>query len=201
MKTLPIAAVAALVAVPALAAGPTEPVATPIVEPAASPVFVDRSGWSGFYAGGQLGYADVDGDVAGGDTVDGYGGTYGVHAGYNWGFGNWVVGTELEYDWADIDLDGGPDGIDSIARLKLRAGYDLGQALLYATAGPAYANAEIGGSDFSDTGWFAGVGMGYQVTDQWVVGGELLAHEFDDFDGTGVDVNATTAALRASYRF
>lgn len=56
--------------------------------------------WTGFYAGGQLGYADIDGTGA----ADGSGGTYGVHGGYNYDFGQFVLGGEVDYDKLDIDL-------------------------------------------------------------------------------------------------
>ena len=69
-------------------------------------------------------------------------GVVGVHAGYNRDLGDWVVGAEVDYDRVDANLSRGGAGgeeLDSIARLKLRAGYDLGPTLLYATAGSARA--------------------------------------------------------------
>lgn len=39
------------------------------------------------------------------------------------------------------------------------------------------------------------------MNDKWTVGGELLAHKFNDFDGSGVDADATTATIRANFRF
>ncbi len=196
MRTLSLAALAAIAAAPVMAAGPTEPAPAPVVQPAPAPVYSPSSGdWGGFYVGGQLGYADIR------DDADGDGNTYGLHAGYNWDLGNWVLGTELEYDWADIDVGDAGDSIDSITRLKLRGGYDLGRTLLYATAGAAHADADVGGASLSDTGYFFGAGVGYQLTDQWTLGGEIMSHEFDDFDNSGLDIGATTAAVRASFRF
>jgi len=166
----------------------------PVVETAPEPVFVPAevtaADWTGAYGGLNLGYGDFDEDV------DGYGGTYGVHLGYDYDFGNnWVLGGELEYDKTDIDL-GGVDA-DSIARLKLRGGYDLGKTLVYATAGAAYLDSDIG----SDSGAFAGVGVAYQVSDSFTIGGEVLENRFDDIDGSGVDADATTFNLRGSFRF
>lgn len=191
-----IAAATALAAAPAFAAGPTPVMDEPVLAPAPVPVAAPSYDWTGGYAGAQLGYGDL------GNDVNGSGALYGVHAGYNWDFGSWVLGGELDYDASEIDIDGGVDDtLDSVARVKLRAGYDLGRTLLYATAGPAWANASVGGTDLSDNGWFAGAGIGFQMTDRWVVGGEVLGHQFDDFDGTGLDVEATTATLRASFKF
>lgn len=193
MKRLSLAALAALISGPALAGGPTTPATAPVVMAPApvAPVY----DWSGFYAGGQIGYGDVSGDL------DGYGNLGGLHAGYMWDFGSYVLGAEVDYDVADLQIGGGPDAVDAVARLKLRGGLDLGRTLVYATAGAAQASATVGGTGYSDTGWFGGLGIGYQLTDQWIVGGEVLGHRFDDFDGTGLDVEATTATVRASFRF
>ncbi len=154
--------------------------------------------WSGFYAGAQLGYADVDSNGAG---LDGNGLLGGIHAGYRWDFGQYVAGAELDYDTADIDLAGGTSSVDDVARIKLMGGAEFGNTLLYATAGAAYADATVGGVDLSDDGWFIGAGMDVAVSDSLSVGGELLQHQFDDFDGTGVDLDATTIKAKVSLRF
>ena len=148
--------------------------------------------WTGFYAGGQLGYADIDGTGA----ADGSGGTYGVHGGYNYDFGQFVLGGEVDYDKLDIDL-GGAATADSVARLKLKAGYDLGKTMIYATAGAARADTSLG----SENGDFYGLGVAYKVNDQFTMGGEVLEHSFDDIAGSGVGADATTFTLRGSYNF
>ncbi len=170
--------------------------ADPIVEtPVAQPVYEAlpvTGDWTGFYGGLNLGYTDIDGS----GNADGNGNTYGVHVGYDYDFGNYVMGAELEYDKTDIDLNGGATA-DNVARLKLRAGYDLGKTLIYATAGAARLDTSFG----NDTGGFVGVGMAYKVTDSFTMGAELLEHRFDDIGGTGVDADATTFNLRGSFRF
>ncbi len=194
MRILATTSVIALTAAPVLAGSLDQPVMTeqPVVQ--AAPIAITGD-WTGGYVGGQLGYGNVD---AGG--TDGDGAFGGLHAGYQSDMGTFVVGGEVDYDFADIELDGG-GSIDNIARLKLRGGYDMGNALIYATAGAAYADADIGGSNLSDWGWLAGIGLDVKVSSNVSVGGELLYHEFDDFDNSGVDVDATTLALRASYHF
>lgn len=169
----------------------------PIVEqqPVYTPApVVAANDWTGFYTGLQLGYADVDVD----DGSDGDNGTYGFHAGYDYEFdNNFILGGELDYDKTDIDFDNGGE-VDSIARAKLKAGYDLGNTMVYATAGAA--RADINGDD--ETGPFAGIGMNYKVTDRYTVGAELLHHKFDDVSGIdGNDADATTFTVRGSLRF
>jgi outer membrane immunogenic protein len=196
-------ALAGLLAVPALAApalagGPVEPVPDPVVVAEPAPVIAPSADWSGFYAGVQLGYGDVG---SGGAGLDGDGELGGVHAGYRWDLGTAVLGVEADYDTASIDLGTGGDTLDSVARLKLTGGYDLGRTLVYATGGVAQAEATVGGASLSDTGWFLGAGVDFAVTDQWTLGGEILGHRFDDYEGTGIDLDATTLKARISFNF
>ena len=182
-------------ALPAMAGGLTEPVIEPAPAPVVEPARPDGD-WTGFYGGAALSYGDISAGA-----VDGSGALYGLRAGYDYDFGGWVLGGGLDYDWSDADLDGGVGQLDNVARLRLRAGADLGNVLLYATAGAARAEAEIGGVDLSDDGYFGGVGLDYRISPNWTVGGEILAHRFDDFDDSGVDLDATTIGVTTGFRF
>lgn len=163
----------------------------PVYAPAPLPITGD---WTGFYTGLQLGYADADGPGA----LDGDNETYGFHVGYDYDFGKYVFGGEIDYDETDISLGGGAASVDSVARLKVKGGYDLGDTLIYATAGAARADTSVG----DETGPFAGVGVSYKVTDRYTVGAEVLHHQFDDVGGlAGNDVDATTFTIRGSLRF
>ncbi|MBE0453545.1 outer membrane protein [Roseovarius autotrophicus] len=149
--------------------------------------------WTGFYVGGQLGVAFGDADFESSDeSVIG-----GVTLGYDHDFGQWVLGGALDYDFTDIDI--APNAsLEEIFRVKLRAGPKIGRGLLYGTGGYAYADSDNMGSE---NGWFIGGGYEYMVNDRFSVGGELLYHEFDGFDGTGNDVDVTTVQVRATFRF
>ena len=203
MKTTLLAASAlALAGGTAFAGGLTEPVMTaapaPVaVAPAPAPVMMAGNDWSGFYVGGQVGYGQLDATGFADDTEDM---TYGVHAGYLYDLGSVVVGGEVDYDMTDIVDDNTGIELDSVTRAKARVGYDAGSFLPYVTAGAAMAETS-GGYDGSDTGYFYGIGADYAVTDSIRVGAEALRHEFEDFDGTGTDIEATTASLRVSYSF
>lgn len=185
-----------LVSGPALAGGllapAPEPAAPPVPAAAPAPVLPVGGDWTGGYAGAQLGYGDINGSGgADGDDV-----LYGVHAGYRYDFGTFVLGGEVDYDFADIDLNGAAE-VDNVARLKLQAGYDFGRTLGYFIAGVAEVDTSIG----SESGEFYGIGVAYQINARYSVGAELLEHNFDDIGGTGVEADATTLTVRGSIRF
>ncbi len=167
-----------------VAQAPADPVLAPVVPVVAS------TDWTGGYAGLQLGYGDVDNAGTSGDGVIG-----GAFVGYNYDFGNYVLGGEFDASASDISV-GGID-VDSVYRLKLRAGYDAGPALIYAVAGGANVQTSAG----DDSGYVAGLGVDYKVTDRVTVGGEYLYHNFDSFAGTGASADFNTFSARVAYNF
>ena len=182
-------------AAPAFAGGLDEPiVAAPVM--VAPPAGTD---WTGFYVGGQVG--TLNAEVV--DTpIEGSGTIYGVHAGYNYDLGSFVIGGEVDYDMAEIDLEVGGvaiDTINSVARVKIKGGYDAGPALVYATAGLAQLDLE--GLSETQDGNFYGAGLSFMATQNIMVGGEVLKHSFESIDGGPLDAEATTFTLRASFRF
>lgn len=194
-KTTILAAALATCAAPVLAGNitPVEPEPAPMVPVA--PVAPSSPDWTGFYAGGQLGYANVDTNVAGVDGDDIIGG---LLLGYDYDMGNWVVGGGIDYDFADISLSP-TTSLEEVWRVKLRGGYKLGNGLLYATGG--YAGADT--SDLgSEDGYFVGGGYEHMLSQNFSLGGEVLYHEFEGFGpANAVDAEATTVQIRASYRF
>lgn len=184
----------------AMAGGLAEPVETVAPAPVVTqPPVMQVSDWTGFYAGAQLGYGQIDAD----DTVDpddADGALYGVHAGYMYDLGSVVLGAELDYDATNIEFDTPDSELESVARAKLRVGYDAGDWLPYVTLGAARATTN-GDLDDETDGDFAGLGVAYRVSDNVLVGGEVLQHQFDDVADSGEDIEATTASIRASFQF
>lgn len=190
LNKLLIAGVAASIAAAPAFAGSADPApATPDV---AAPVSVlPDQDWTGGYVGLSAGIANLDAD---GTTADGP--VYGLSAGYDLDLGDWVVGAGLDYERNDVTI--GTDTLENTTRLKLRAGRDLGQGLIYATAGAArMETADLG----DDNGYFAGVGYEHMITDQISVGGEVLYHLAEDFAGTGDDLENTTVNAKVNFRF
>lgn len=193
-RILSLAALSGLISGPVLAGTLQDPVvdAPPVPAPVPAPVPYMGGDWTGPYGGVQLGNLDVDGTgAADGDDV-----SYGLHLGYDYDFGRFVLGGEVDYDFTDIDLGGAAD-VDSVARLKLRAGYDFGRTMAYLAVGAAQVDTSLG----NETGEFYGIGVAYQINDRFTVGGEVLEHSFDDISGSGVDADATSVTLRGSFRF
>ncbi len=193
-RTLLAALGATAIAAPAFAGSLTPVASEPVVNTPAPVAMSMGRDWTGGYAGLQLGYADVGTDSAtglSGDDVIG-----GLTAGYDWDFGNFVLGVGADADIADLAV--GPFTLERVYRLKVRGGYDLGNGLLYATAGGV--GADVDGLGY-DTGYFIGAGYEHMVTDTISLGGEVLYHEFDNFKSSGADIDATTFQVRANYRF
>ena len=198
MKTIAAVVATLAIASPALAGGPTIITDEPVITQSYAPAPVATLDWTGMYAGVQLGHISVDSDGAG---LDGSDLVAGVHGGYRWDFGGFVAGAELDYDLTSLDLETEGDTLDSVARLKLQGGAEFGNSLIYATTGLARADATVGGLEMSDNGYFLGAGLDMAITDRWTLGGEILQHRFSDFDGSGIDLDATTIKARVALRF
>lgn len=150
--------------------------------------------WTGAHGGFQ--FSALGGEASGRADGDGTGALAGVHAGYDVDFGTFVLGAEVDLDLGGVDL-GDAVEVERLARFKLRAGADLGRTFVYGTAGLARAETSIGSGD----GGFAGVGAGWRLGERMTVGGEVLYQQFDDVDGSGVDLGATTATARVTFSF
>ncbi len=179
-----------------------------------APVFVPTFSWTGFYAGAQLGH------TWGNDYTKEYltnpwtyvglinffkptGYSYGVHAGGNYQFGNFVLGAEADVDISNIK--GGfrdppappfnPGGygqteVNLHGTLRMRMGYSFGRLLVYGTGGLAlakfdstYTNWGLVSEKITKTvpGYTLGAGLEYAVTDNFTVRGELRHTDYGRF--------------------
>jgi outer membrane immunogenic protein len=168
--------------------------------------------WSGFYAGGWVGTACINGTVTDNGTLGtptylnaGCGYKGGVLAGYNHQIDDIVFG--IEADWGmsnDIvhNIDPTADfrfKLDSIATIRGRLGYAFDDTLLYLTAGGAYARGEFNGI-ISGTpnnlqqdqfGWVAGLGAEHAFTDSIRFRLESVYTKLGDADYTSLCCNIT----------
>lgn len=218
MKKIILVSVLTLLAGTAYAADAVvEPEAAPVAE--LTPAFV----WSGGYVGLQGGYGwtdvdvDVDFDPGFSDSFDANGGFAGLYAGYNFQSGSFVGGIEADINkaWIDETALVGPieadTELDWFGSIRGRAGFAFDRALVFGTAGVAFASASadvLGESyDLNYTGWTIGGGAEYAVTDNITLRGEYRYYDFgsDDFDVGPVNVEADlrmhAISFGAAYKF
>lgn len=146
------------------------------------PAVVAAYNWSGFYAGGHLGYGWGGGDI--GDSTgalvtqnaDGFLG--GVQVGYNWQVDRWVFGIEGDWSWSNGKADGVAYGIPFETRNNWyamatgRLGYAWDTTLWYVKGGAAWVDSELnvpgfGSTSGNRTGWTIGTGFEWAFAPQW----------------------------------
>lgn len=181
--------------------------------PAAAPVAVPVFSWTGFYIGGNAGYGWGSGqDALGISGVDPNGWLAGGQAGYNYQFGNnVVVGLEADVQGADISA-GTPalsSKLDLLGTVRGRLGYAFGRVLPYVTGGFAWGNNSVDfagvGQSQTLTGWTAGAGIEYALTDHWTAKTEYLytdlGSKFYDSIGANAGVTSQTARVGLNFKF
>lgn len=200
MKFALAVAAATMTAGAAVAGGYTPPVVeeTPVVVTPATPVVTGD--WTGFRAGLQFGIGSSE-LTATSDTL-GYDEdlkSYGLHAGYDHDFGQFVLGGELDYNKLDID---NVDDKADLTRLRLRAGYDMDRFMPYVTLGAARVSGDYMGESIKETAATYGIGADFKATDKITVGGEYTYQKWKDVnDVDGHNLDAGMFQIRASYRF
>jgi outer membrane immunogenic protein len=162
--------------------------------------------------------------------IDGWVG--GLHAGYLWQHDSLVLGIEGDGEFADIDGDtdvlvseGGAriakleQEIDWLASLRLRAGFAMDRALIYATGGLAVGGVEfsIDSNETGDSesenetewGWTIGGGLEYAFTDdlsarieyRYTDLGDISLDEFERVGDTEVDTTFHAVRVGLSWHF
>jgi outer membrane immunogenic protein len=154
--------------------------------------------WSGFTFKPLLNYQSVSFNSRGGRYLkDAEGVTLGAEAGYNFRFGNIVLGPAADLSYSFMDGKGTPGAlphtrsdIDVVGSVRARVGYSFDRILLYGTGGYAFANLEVksrsaAASDSATlSGWTAGLGAEYLWSDNSLLRVEYRRSEFatEDFD-------------------
>jgi outer membrane immunogenic protein len=166
--------------------------------------------WQGPYVGANLGYQWGSVSNAGNDPSGVMGG---IQAGYNWQFGQLVLGGETDLQLSDADdrFAGWKFSNPWFGTLRGRAGYAMNNILLYGTVGLAYGtiraqNLALGLEESRTTyGWTAGAGLEVALSGNWSAKAEYLYIDLNDrsFALTGADHGMTSSLLRfgVNYRF
>lgn len=172
--------------------------------------------FSGFHAGVTAGYGRSE--TTSGASTAFNGAVIGGALGYDVQFSPWVAG--IEADWQhDFAQRSDSLGFASLnqsvpwfATLRARAGYAVGNLLLYGTGGIAWQNAILDVPGFGSTGttplgWTAGAGLEWMFTPRWSLRAEYLHLDSGDksftllgrvFNGR---VRNDIARLGVNYRF
>jgi len=186
----------------------------------APPMIAAIYDWSGFYIGGNAGWASshkcwnqLAGFTPGFEGChDATGGVAGGQIGYRWQTGAFVFGLEAQGDWADLKGSNNSTVFGVINRTRIDAlglftgqvGYAWNSALLYVKGGAAvvrdsYRGFGIGiGAEFdraSETRWggTVGVGLEYGFAPNWSV-----AVEYDHLFMGSRDINLTATGVLAA---
>jgi outer membrane immunogenic protein len=158
------------------------------------PVAAPAAIWSGFYLGAMGGYATDNSDDFNGIDISAKGGFAGGTVGYNWQFGQWVLGLEGDAAWTGIKADANALGVFVEDRVRAwgtvrgRVGVAFDTVLLYATGGYAWMDNRIRIAvpallvNISDSnyhhGWTAGAGVEWMFAPKWSFKAEYLYREF-----------------------
>jgi len=161
--------------------------------------------WMGPYIGANAGYQW--GDIA---PTKPSGGAFGGQVGYNWQYGQLVIGGETDIQWSNAE--------DTVAPVKFantwfgtvrgRVGYAMNNVLAYGTGGFAYGGVELssGGVSQSKThfGWTLGVGAEVGLTPNWTAKVEYLYLDLTNqtyFTGTSHGLESSLLRAGVNYKF
>ena len=188
-----------------------------------APAFVPAYNWTGFYFGinGGGGFGSSNWDATGHRNVSG--GLVGAQGGYNYQFGQAVVGVEGDLDWTDINGSSTtlcPAGCRTsntwLSTVRGRLGYAADRFMPFVTGGAAFGNIRAATPGFgqigaNNAGWTVGGGLEAAIAGNWTGKVEYLYVDLGSFNcglncGAGLTVDNVsfhTNVLRAgvNYRF
>ena len=159
--------------------------------PPASPAY----NWTGFYAGvnggGGWGRSWWQSQAT---SIDLSGAQVGGTAGYNWQFGNAVLGVEGDIDWSNLEGTSGatlcPGCSTSnswLATVRGRAGYAFGGIMPYLSGGLALGDIRasapgFAGATTTNAGWTVGGGIEIALPGNWTAKAEYLHVDLGNFN-------------------
>ena len=159
--------------------------------PQVSPIY----NWTGFYAGvnggGGWGRSWWQSQAT---SIDLSGAQLGGTAGYNWQFGNAVLGVEGDIDWSNLEgtsgatLCPGCSTSDSwLATVRGRAGYAFGSIMPYLSGGLALGDIRasapgFAGASTTNAGWAVGGGIEIALPGNWTAKAEYLHVDLGNFN-------------------
>jgi outer membrane immunogenic protein len=176
-----------------------------------APVFVPPYSWTGFYVGinGGGGFGTSTWDSTGSRNISG--GLVGGTVGYNYQFGQAVIGVEGDMNWADINgstTNACPAGCKTsdswLATVRGRLGYAADRFMPYVTGGAAFGDIRASTPGFptataTNTGWTIGGGLEAALAGNWTAKVEYLYVDLGKFN-CGLNCGAGLTADNVSFR-
>jgi outer membrane immunogenic protein len=175
-----------------------------------APLYNPVYSWSGFYLGinGGGGWGNSAWDRTGGFDVSG--GLIGGTIGYNWQYGQFVLGLEGDADWSGIKgtttnacVAGCTTNNDWLGTARGRLGYAFDRFLPYVTGGLAVGDIRastpgFAGATQTNAGWTVGAGLEFAIAGNWTAKAEYLHVDLGNFNcGLSCGLTATD---NVSYR-
>ena len=166
--------------------------------------------WQGAYVGANLGYqwSGLSNNSAKPSGVMG-----GGQAGYNWQFGQFVVGGETDFQFTDADDKFAAWKFSNpwFGTLRARAGVTVANLLFYGTVGLAYGNLKLEnvGSQVTEshtsTGWTGGLGVEAALMGNWSARAEYLYVNLGDnnfvLTGSSHSIDSNVIRVGVNYHF
>ena len=176
--------------------------------------------WQGLYVGVNGGGVWGSSNWTGaGATMNVTGGMVGGTAGYNWQFGQWILGLEGDLDWASMTgtavnpicpATGCSTQSGFLGTARGRIGYAFDRVMPYITGGLAVGNIQAGSISTTNAGWTVGAGVEFAIAPQFTAKFEYLYVDLGQANcglGTacnfigGTQVGLTENVFRAGVNF
>lgn len=194
---------------------------------APTPIF----SWTGFYLGGQIGYAWATNTLASYGPYYSYSGVNyspngvvgGAHVGYNYQMNQFVLGLEGDVEGSGVSQNYGfgptlhRASIPVQGTIRGRFGFALDRALLYVTGGAAFAGVDTSYQSWmgydslsrSSAGWTIGGGLEYAFTPEWSARAEYRYTDLGSFTdyvsapgpGSSVTNHLTSHTVRLGFSY
>ncbi len=216
MKKLMLATVGVLVLGVAAASAADMPRRMPTK---AAPVYVPPAwSWTGPYVGINGGYGWGSSEFSAPFATGSFntnGGVVGGTLGYNYQYGQTVIGLEGDIDWSGIKGSAACGGTtcstsnDWLGTVRGRLGYSFDRIMPYVTGGLAVGNintdiAGVGSADETKAGWTAGGGVEFHINGPWTAKVEYLHVDLGSggsVAGSNADFTADLVRGGINYKF
>jgi len=191
MKRLCLAFVSLAALAGAAAAADLPPAPAPYYK---APAMVPVYSWTGFYVGinGGGGFGSSSWTTTNSFNVSG--GQFGGTAGYNYQFGQGVIGIEGDIDWSDIKgstVVGCPTTCTTsdswMGTVRGRLGYAADRFMPFVSGGLAFGDIKaavpgFAGATQTNAGWTVGAGLEFAIAGNWTAKAEYLYVDLGNFN-------------------